>query len=594
MEGTFRNQGKLPTRPIPDLEQTCNKLLEWTRPLLTQLEFENTERIVSTFLSVEGEGPILQEALKRWADQEKIHNWSEPLWHDIYLDARAPLPVNSNVFYLLKDKAEMKLFTQVEAAAALVLCVLDFKTRIDNEALAVEVQSGQSLCMNQYRNLFSATRIPESKRDVFVQYNDSRHIIVLSKGAVYSLNILKEDKSPYGFDAVKKALSKILSLPPVGPEDEFSILTTLDRESWADTRAHLLELDIKNQDFLKTIDSAIFALCLDEVELDTLEACSAQYLHGYGRNRWFDKSLQFIVSKNCKMGLNLEHTGFDGSVVTSMTKFIFDQVDKFASNSKGEDDLHTLLNVHPVTLKLDDAVKQTIVRRKEEMIAFAANSAIKVMKFEAFGNDRIKSFGISPDAFVQLAFHLAQYKLFGRCYSSYEAVMVRKYLHGRIEVSHCISDESMAFVKRMLDGHCDDKMKADALRLAAQKQVSRLAECREGQGIDSHLFALKKMYTLYGEALNMDVLPALFEDKGYKMMTHSTICTSTTSTYGVDLVGYGPVVEDGFAIRYLKGEHAFTFNMVSRSALESDLNKLAAYIGQSLEEMSALMTRIGS
>mmetsp|Transcript_18587 Transcript_18587/g.46039 ORF Transcript_18587/g.46039 Transcript_18587/m.46039 type:complete len:112 (+) Transcript_18587:52-387(+) len=51
-----------------------------------------------------------------------------------------------------------------------------------------------------------------------------------------------------------------------------------------------------------------------------------------------------------------------------------------------------------------------------------------VNTFDAYGSTFIKNAGHSPDAFVQMAIHLATFRLFGEQAATYEATQVRPFL----------------------------------------------------------------------------------------------------------------------------------------------------------------------
>ena len=186
----------------------------------------------------------------------------------------------------------------------------------------------------------------------------------------------------------------------------------MDREKWASTREDLQKINHVNGGHIEKIETAIFALCLDEESPSTLEDTSKQMLHGNGRNRWFDKSLQFIVTKSGELGINMEHTGVDGSIMSRFIKFLYDDMGDH-SNSKNEEceEKPEKLNVF-----LNDEIKKTISDATEEFNNIILNQETRVLVFDEFGTNRIKTFKISPDAFVQLALQVAQLKLFGRCY----------------------------------------------------------------------------------------------------------------------------------------------------------------------------------
>ena len=41
-------------------------------------------------------------------------------------------------------------------------------------------------------------------------------------------------------------------------------MTSLDRDSWARARQHLIEMDVRNEENVKDIESAIHAVCIDD------------------------------------------------------------------------------------------------------------------------------------------------------------------------------------------------------------------------------------------------------------------------------------------------------------------------------------------
>lgn len=63
-----------------------------------------------------------------------------------------------------------------------------------------------------------------------------------------------------------------------------------------------------NAQSFKAIDESLFVFCLDDYSSPSdLDLSHRNIFHGRnGRNRWFDKALQFIVENNGRAGLNGE------------------------------------------------------------------------------------------------------------------------------------------------------------------------------------------------------------------------------------------------------------------------------------------------
>jgi carnitine O-acetyltransferase len=590
MGNTFSCQQNLPIMPVPALDETCHKLIEWAEPLLTQEERIRSRKVIEQFIQPGGEGEVLQNELIEWANCHTHSNWSAPVWRALYLESRDSLAINSNVFYYLKSKHDEKACTQANIAAALIVSIYNFISLVDKKELTVDMQKDMPLCMNQYKNLFSSTRIAQQGMDELKVSSSRKHIVVMHKQRIYKVDILDEKGNIRSPSAIESDLDCIVAIQEKG--QNVGVLTTMPRDAWAASRANLLQTSANNRDAMTAIEDAAFALCLDENTPEEITEVSKQLLHGDGKDRFFDKSLQFIVFKNGKTGINFEHTGVDGSVMLRLVAHIYDTIDKVCFDEKdvsAKTEGGLAPSVEDIEFDLDDVQVQTIRAAIDLFIQHSANNQIRVLNFTQFGKNQIKQFGVSPDAFVQLALQLAEHKLYGKCYSAYEAVMTRTFLDGRLDVLYTVTPESMAFIHNMRAPDCSVQAKIDSLIQATRIHVERANECRFGHGIYTHLLALKYRYKVAGRDIGIDTLPEIFTKGGYQALTHSVVCTSTTSEYGVELAGYGPLVDDGYGIRYFKRNDSICFNITSRTDMQDKLELMRIYIEQSLLEMADLM-----
>jgi len=590
MKETYQYQKELPILPIPELNITLQKLLEWSAPLLTQQEQEQTKKAVDEFLKPNGDGERLQHSLVDWSIHHGLSNWSSPVWKNIYLESRDSLTINSNVFYYLKSKLDEIQHSQAHIATALIVSVYKFIAMVDQKTLTIDMQKEWPLCMNQYDNLFSSIRSPRLKTDEFKVSSSRKHIVVMHAQHLYKINIIDEEGDIRSPSSIKAEINCILCHSENG--QNIGLLTTLPRDIWANSHTDLVQLSTNNRDAMTAIEEAAFALCLDENAPKEITDISKQLLHGSGRDRFFDKSLQFIVFKNGKTGINFEHTSVDGSVMLRLISHIYDSIDTVCFDTKHHDTEATETRPHKaeeITFDLNDALLKNIKTAEDFFNQHIANTQTRILNFKHFGKDLIKEFRVSPDAFVQLALQLAEHKLYGQCYSAYEAVMTRSFLDGRIDVLYTVSPESTAFIQHIRSGTSDNETTKNALILATQKHIERANECRFGQGIYTHLLALKYCYKMNGNDIGISKLPKIFSNKGYLALTNSVVCTSTTSQYGVELAGYGPIVDNGYGIRYFIRNNAICFNMTSRTKMQDKLEQMRRYIEQSLLEMSELM-----
>jgi carnitine O-acetyltransferase len=197
---TFGNEDRLPRVPLPTLAHSCERFLEWCAPLLTAEQFEATRAEVARFQ--EDPGPTLHAALQRFDASPGVRSWLDRFWPRRYLGRRDRIALNANFFFMFADPpAGGSEDPQVARAAELIASVLDFKRRLDREEIPPIVQRGQALSMEQFKFLFSETRIPQTRQDtVRVPYTEEwpgpsteRHIVVFFRGNMVRLEVLGAD-----------------------------------------------------------------------------------------------------------------------------------------------------------------------------------------------------------------------------------------------------------------------------------------------------------------------------------------------------------------------------------------------------------------
>lgn len=175
---------------------------------------------------------------------------------------------------------------------------------------------------------------------------------------------------------------------------------------------------------------------------------------------------------------------------------------------------------------------------------------IQVLHYEGYGKDYIKKFKASPDAWAQLVKQLAFHKMFRRPGVTYESAQTRKYQLGRTEVIRSASNETKAWAEAMLDpdqtvsiGYLllrslnlidgQDEHRAALFRRAVARHLQYAAWAADGQGVDRHLFGLKRMLK------DGEPVPAIYQDPAFSKTSHWELSTSQLSSNFFDGWGYG-------------------------------------------------------
>ncbi|VEU21599.1 DEKNAAC102341 [Brettanomyces naardenensis] len=609
---TFEHQGELQKLPIPPLEDSIRRYCDVLQALQTESEHQKTVAACEDFLKTSG--PILQQQLIEYAKNRP--SYIEQFWYDSYLNFDNPVVLNVNPFIMIEDDPTPLQSTQVSRAASLTSSTLRFIRALRKEELTPDMaRNRKALDMDQYPKLFGSARIPTQTGCLLQTDSQSRHIVVLSRSQFYWFDVLDDDNEliltegdirlNYKSIVEDSQQTSILDIA----KSSFGILTTENRRVWSNLRTKL-NADKINNNILSIIDSALFVLVLDDIEIgEDLTRLAKNFLCGETKlqngvqvgtctNRWYDK-LQLIITKDAKCGINFEHTGVDGHTVLRFASDIYtDSILRFArtinTNSpslwKSYSPDATLrdpeklrkYNLTPRKLEWNLTKDMSLALRFGEtrLSDLIHQNEFATLEYKKFAKDRIKKMGMSPDAFVQLGFQLAYYALYGKIESTYEPAMTKMFYHGRTEAIRTVSEESNRFVTKFLDDHVTVEEKLRLLREAGQKHQARTKECSQGLGQDRHLYALfciwKRYFSTAGgnisdsgssddaSTINFDNLPStvsdasqlqkvppIFADGGWDKLNNTIISTSNCGNPSLKLFGFGPVSPNGFGVGYI-------------------------------------------
>jgi carnitine O-acetyltransferase len=580
MPSTFALEDTLPRVPLPTLDESCTRFLEWCAPLLDAEQLAETHAAVASFLA--GPGPELHAALAAY-DTTAV-SWLDTFWPYRYLGRRDRIALNANFFFLFEAPSTDGGLGQVERAARLVAGALDYKALIDDETLPPAMQRGTALSMEQNKYLFSATRIPGAVQDSSRNpYSDAwpgpsteRHIVVLFRGAMIRLDVLDDAGDPYTADEIAAGLRAAMATV-AGRGGAVGHLTTKARAEWAASRRALL--DAGNAAALDTVERALFCLCLEDFAPESPLHASDQLLHGDSGNRWFDKAVSLIVFADGTAGYNGEHCNLDGTTVISF----LDTVMEAPAPEPGGDRVPAST---PVAFTLDDALRADVAAAGEAFAAYAAGTATSTLSVD-FGAERAKACRCSPDAFAQLAFQLAHQRARGHVGATYESIATRHFRHGRTEAMRVVTPEIVAFVAAMDDDAADDDTRRAAFRAAADKHVARAKECQAGLAPEQHLWELQLIDKRRGGTAS----PALYDSPGWLVMRDDHLSTSAVPSPHVRFWGFGSTSEKCIGVGYAMMPGRFDLYLSTPRAVADQMGVFAAALVEAVRELEELLER---
>ncbi|WP_434588705.1 choline/carnitine O-acyltransferase [Streptomyces sp. A5-4] len=592
--GTFSQESGLPRVPLPTLEESCERFLAWSAPLLTSDERAETEAEVAAFLRPEGPGRTLHAALEEYDATPGVHSWLDTFWPYRYLGRRDRIALNANFFFLFQDTGR----PQVERAAGLIAGAVNYKRQLDDELIAPVAQRGRPQSMVQNKYLFSATRIPGAELDtVRAPYTEqwpgpstARHIVVFFRGAMFRLDVFGADGVPHSLEDLQAGLHAVMKAgdEPSAPDTSVGHLTTMARADWAATRDSLRTRDPRNARTLDDIETALFCVCLEDfAPADTQDTCD-QLLYGDRGNRWFDKAVSLVVFADGRAGINVEHCELDGTTILSF-------VDALLITSPGEHAEQSAARTqgppapHPLTFDLDSALRARIRSSAEEFAAYGEATATRTVSFEDFGANTIKALGVSPDAFVQLAYQLAHQRTKGHLGATYESIATRQYRNGRTEAMRVVTPEAQHFVTAMEDPATGPDTRRTAFRAAAERHVARAKECQIGQAPEQHLWELELIQRRRGTELGVTEQPALYRTPGWLKMRDDYLSTSSAPSANIQYFGFGATSTKCIGIAYVLLPDRFNLYLSTPQPMAPQMLTFADRLREAVAELRELL-----
>ncbi|KAJ2617903.1 Carnitine O-acetyltransferase mitochondrial [Coemansia sp. RSA 1365] len=536
----FACQGQLPRLPVPDLDATLAKYARSLEPLLQPDELTHSKSLIEEFKR-SAQGRELQQRLESRAADPSCANWLEDWWNNLsYMGYRDPVIPYVSYHYSFSDDPGCS--TAVERAAKLIDGAIAFRQQVVDGSLEPDMTRTTPLCSHSYNFMFNACRIPSIPSDhcQTSTYNGNETVVVVRGGQFFVFSFLRNG-SQLSVDEIAATLEQIVQVADANTAEPIGILTADNRDSWARNRKVLLGLP-GNKDLLDSIEASAFLVVLEKERPVTREEFSHAVWHGSGRNRWFDKPCQFVVCDNARAGFCGEHSMMDGTptlrLVESAIAYASELPTPSAARAKRDPELRALH--FQTSSAIVSAVKQA-----ETLFATAVSKQhLRVLCFDAFGKERIKQLGCSPDAFIQLVIQLAYTRLHGHARPTYESSMTRKFLHGRTETCRSVTCDSVVWCASMADQNTDNAARIKLFRDALATHSLLVKEAVNGQGVDRHLLGLR-MLVKQGEEM-----PGIFEDPAYSYSSHWYLSTSQVSSENFTSYGWSEVTPKGYGIAY--------------------------------------------
>lgn len=453
------------------------------------------------------------------------------------------------------------------------------------------------LDMQQYPKAFGTCRIPGLPADSMQFHPDSKHIVVAVNDYFFKVPVYAKDKSILGENQLQEQIKECIAVASnLNNPVKVGVLTSDNRDNWAKAYQELVKDEI-NRRSLTEIQKSLFVLSIDR-ELpqiqDDITTAEHTLVTGAGSkynsgNRWYDKTVQFIIGTTGINGLTYEHSPAEGGPISILSDFIIKNVQDVESGK-----IQPMLGAEPferpsfLSFQSSPEIEKSIRVASENIDKLAGDIEMGYLQFTNYGKNFIKSQKFSPDSFIQMAIQFAFYRLHHVPGAHYESAGTRLYIHGRTECIRSCSNESVAFSKAMIESK-NDQEKLQKLKDAIESHKKYVTRAVQGYGIDRHLLGLKLIAKENGIPI-----PELYSDEGYVKSSTYRLSTSQVASVYDAFMCYGPLTNDGYGVCYSPRNNDIWFGLSSmRSNNETGTEKFKTSLQEALRLMHQLLVKVG-
>lgn len=648
----------LPKLPLPSVQDTLQHVKRSLEPLyyadgyykhpLDPQHVEQLQAIIADFQ----QSPVavkLQDTLAQFARDHG--SYLDPLQLDQGTSGNDILP--RNPFLILADDA-LPQISQVDRSAVLVHSALRFISAHRKGLLPNDTASATSttpLSMFGYSNLFGTTRKPvfspheiesfdldkpftvsdleeqeegttsddegtssDNENDggiTMASYPESRHIVIISRGQYYTIDVLDEDADIIGtIPDLARFINYILedSHSTYNESTALGSLTAHSFKNWKYARKRLYK---RYPQELHLLDSALFVLILDESEqfikpnfnnvytsndnyyvpeFDQERSSNCKrllygtsiidkrgYQVGSCVSRWFDK-LQLVVTRDSKAAVIWDSFTCDGSIVL-----------RFASEMYTESTLRLAreVNAHDPRFSLWPQVTQTgdplykdypslspkqVVNKIEWSFSNILNTHVHlsetkladlISKYDIvrvsipMGRKQAQRIGITPDSMVQIALQLAHYTLYGQMISTLEPISTRNFQNSRSSFINIQDQQLLELCQLFISSNVDPLHKFNKFIQMCNHHHKSIKLTKGGHTFYNHFQSLKALFQNY-KTFNLQlndtdkiVASSLFKSPLIQPFNHPEMIAANCGNAATTTFGITPATANGFGIGYI-------------------------------------------
>ncbi|KAF2123089.1 hypothetical protein BDV96DRAFT_681663 [Lophiotrema nucula] len=479
---------KLPLRP---LEEILDTFYNSVTALGNEDELLSVCRAIHDFKTPGGIGEELQRRLAKLANTPKVDCWLSDIYNQsFWLRRRAPLRPSINFFST--HVIGTQRYTQAEKAALLTLTAFEFKQKLERSQVPQDFVNDEPQCMESLKWIFNIYRRPGVRWDEALQFPGNDYIAVMRNGHVYKIPLLDKGRTI----SYSRLIATFESIKRTAPNDISwaGLLTAAERTQWAQARELAINACASNEEFFTMLEKSLFIISLDDTSPETSQERAQSFLFDDNRSRWNDKTLSFVVCENGVSAFWCEHSMIDGTTMDQLGQAITRAINGPKPEAAG--DVQAVIegrDFTPYPFVTSPEIDQQIEVVRTEYQDSIKGTDFAVIDLSDFGEDYLRQHRLPPKGVLNAIISLAIRHHFGHSPAFYEAVSMRSFRLGRLEIYQVHTPEMASFVNFTVSEPTSSSsvQQYQLLQDAANTHAAGIANHSRGRGWDRQLTALR-------------------------------------------------------------------------------------------------------
>jgi hypothetical protein len=259
-----------------------------------------------------------------------------------------------------------------------------------------------------------------------------------------------------------------------------------------------------------------------------------QFFHGYGFNRWYDKTIQFAVCDNGDSAGMAEHSHIDGAVISRLFKFVAATIRDFKPEIVGDQqELQAPTIPQGYAFTTTAELDQHITRVRHDISTKASKREFDAYQMSSVGSNFFRGYKCPPKSGMQLIILLACRRYFGYNPAAHETIALNHFRKGRVDVSPMVWLEVERFCSAAMEFTTPTRELRDMFFEAMRVHAKNLIRATRGQGFDRHFSTM----AWYVDKEKGEKMPMIWESDLYEWKARPTLAMTDCSDMGIHEVG---------------------------------------------------------